>query len=423
MHHRFAQRRFIPLALAALLVAACGDPDLGTTGAGGSSSSSSSAAGASGGGGAGGTAPASLDDILAELRAHRDQAMLDHAADSGWPVPVKGGWLFVSLDANLDKTAGDHDAWAGTQMTHEMGFSWVVIDVPEGEHYKFTDGTTFLADPFARSYAYDNFGEISLVAPKDAHLDRWLAVGDANMEPRALRVWVPATQVTHTLYVHDGQNLFDPDAFFGGWHLADGAPAGMMFVGIDNTPARFDEYTHVQDVISGQTAGGKGEAYADFLKGTVRPLIQERYGEPAKIGVMGSSLGGLISLVIADRHPNDYVFAASLSGTQGWGSIGAGVHNETIIQRYAAHGHEKPVLYVDSGGDGPPCADTDGDGTEDDTDQGDNFCENAQLRDVLISKGYTDQQDLFYWWEQGATHDEAHWAARVFRPLQIFDGL
>ncbi|MFT3766003.1 MAG: alpha/beta hydrolase-fold protein [Minicystis sp.] len=172
------------------------------------------------------------------------------------------------------------------------------------------------------------------------------------MGPRTIRVWVPAGAVTRVLYVHDGQNLFDPEAIWGGWHLQDTAPDGMLLVGVDNTPARMDEYTHVEDDIddSGNLIGGKGDQYADFLQNTVRPLVKKHYGEPGPIGVMGSSLGGLISLEVAYRYPDDYAFAASLSGTMGWGSIGMAVHNQTMIQRYQAKGHQQPILYVDSGG-------------------------------------------------------------------------
>src|SRR5262249_18925270 len=158
-------------------------------------------------------------------------------------------------------------------------------------------------------------------------------------------------------------------------------PPAMLVVGIDNTPARMDEYTHVPDVIGGQTMGGLGDAYSDFVEDVVRPLVAARYGEPARVGGMGSSLGGLIALHMAGRRPAAVAFAGSLSGTVGWGSIGA--NEETIIERYAAHGHRPTVLYVDSGGGGT-CFDSDGDGIEDDDpNAADNYCENQQLEATL----------------------------------------
>ena len=437
----FLRSAFAPLASLLSLIAlvpACG-PGAGEpsgTSASGSSAGGETSSGGTGGtsatggtsgtGGTGGTGGASIDNldtILGELRADTKGALTKHAGESGWPVPVNGGHLFVSTDMTLGFVAGDHDSWAGTAMKADAGFLWVVITVPIGEHYKLTDKTAFQADPWARSYNYDGNGEISLVTPNAAHLDRWPAIGDAKMAPRTLRVWVPNEAIKHELYVHDGQNLFDPGAFYGGWHLQDTVPPGMLLVGIDNTSDRMDEYTHVPDVVSGQSVGGKGDAYADFLKNTVRPLIKKRYGEPGPVGLLGSSLGGLISFHVADHEPGEYAFAASMSGTMGWGSIGVGIHNETMKDRYQKHGHQKTVLYLDSGGEGP-CSDSDGDGIDDDNQSaGDNYCENAQLRDVLYGVGYAKDQDFFYSYTAGAMHNEAEWAARVHAPLQIFNAL
>ena len=75
------------------------------------------------------------------------------------------GYLFVTTDPNLDKVAGDHDGWSGTDLTQDQGFRWVVIDVMPDDHYKFTNLVDYAADPWSRAYTYDNFGEMSLVAP------------------------------------------------------------------------------------------------------------------------------------------------------------------------------------------------------------------------------------------------------------------
>lgn len=441
-------KRFLLAGLFGLLVSACNPDDLdsSTSAAGGSgagtttTTSNAGGSGGSGGGGEGGVGGAGgsggaggatttstvsdLDALLAALRADLQGTLLLHSGETGWPVPTGGGHLFVNTDPSLDKVAGDHDAWAGTALTPDDGFSWVVLQVAPGSRYKFTNLTDYAPDPWARSYTYDEFGEMTLAAAEGARLDRFFEVGDAKMEPRTVRILVPAQAPTHVLYTHDGQNLFDPNAFFGGWKIQDSAPPTMLVVGIDNTPARMDEYTHVPDKISGAgTIGGLGDAYGDFLQGTVRPLVDKHYGEPSKVGTMGSSLGGLIAFHIADRFPGQYTFAASLSGTMGWGSIGAGIHNQTMIERYAAHGHQATALYLDSGGDNGPCDDTDSDGIADDLDSGDNYCENDQLLGVLLSLGYQEGQDLTYVWSPGAAHNEAEWASRVNVPLGMFAGL
>jgi Putative esterase len=426
-------RSLFGLSALGLLIAACFDSggDLtgassggqgGDLGVGPAVSVGGTTSGAGGSSGSGGALPAA-EAILAELRADTTGALAKHAALYGWPVPVLGGFLFVSTDLGLPLLSGDHDGWAGTPMKPDTGFLWLVLEVPAGDKYKFTDKTTFQADPWARAYSYDGFGELSLVKPATAHLERWRGVKSATLEPRTVRVWVPEGPVTHELYAEDGQNLFDPGAPWGGWHLEHTAPPGMLIVGIDNTPGRIDEYTHVSDVIGGKPMGGQGDAYADLLENVVRPLVRAQYGEPGPIGLMGSSLGGLISLHIADRAPGTYAFAASLSGTMGFGSIGPGVHNQTMIERYKAHGHQKTVLYVDSGGDGP-CGDADGDGIDDDSKSAtDNYCENLQLRGVLGAVGYQEDKDFFYGWKKGELHNEAAWAGRVSRPLQIFAAL
>lgn len=392
-----------------------GTPSTSTTagGTGGTGGAGGSMAGAGGSGGTGG-APmtTSLDDLLESLRADPTSAMLAQSRASGWPAAVEDGHLVVSTDPSLTLVAGDHDAWAGTAMTADQGFHWVVLDLAPGDRYKLTNGTDYVADPWARAYAYDEFGIMTMRAPAAAHLERHFEIGD-----RTIRVWVPDEAATHVLYVHDGQNLFDPGAFFGGWQLDTAVPDAMMLVGIDNTAGRMHEYTHVIDNLGSGTVGGGGDDYATFVNTTVRDLIQNHYGEPSTIGVMGSSLGGLISLHMADRFPNTYAFAASLSGTAGWGSIG--LTNETIIERLAASGHQAVALYVDSGGSGT-CADSDGDGIDDDGNDFDNYCVNLQLADTLRSVGYTDDVDLWHWHEPDAPHNELAWSARVWRPLSSF---
>lgn len=436
----------LSLATLALLVACSGEP--GETGGSATSSSTGGMATTSGSlgttssttglGGAGGSTPQppDLDAVLSALRADREGTLLAHSAAGGWPLQTNQGWLFVSTDVSLSHLAGDHDQWSPEAMTEDQGFAWIVEPtIPENDHYKFTDGQTWLADPWARSVRYDSFGELSVARATGERLDRWFGIGDAALQKRTVRAWVPEGVITHELYVHDGQNLFDPGAAWGGWHLQDTVPSGMLLVGIDNTPARMDEYTHVTDVITagGSFVGGKGDDYAAFLHDTVRPLIRVQYGEPGPVGVMGSSLGGLISLEIAYKYPDEYVFAASLSGTMGWGSIGSGIHHETMIERYDGL-HQPPFLYLDSGGDdgGSPCVDSDADGIDDDAQEAsDNFCENVQMKQTLLDAGYQPATDggpykgfdLFYWHEAGAEHNEAAWAARVFRPLQIFSSL
>jgi hypothetical protein len=353
-------------------------------------------------------------------------ALFSIANNGGLPIETADGtFLFACLCGDGDwAVAGDFDDWAGQSMGRSGELVWaeVVVEQPEEAGYKLTNGTDWTADPMARRYRYDDFGELSLVRSTEPHLERAFADEAYGLTARELRMFVPRDGLfTHMVVVHDGQNLFDPSAFHGGWQL-DSAAADrpLLIVGIDNTAARFDEYTPVTDVLDGQTYGGRAADYAELVR-DVRVAMEDRYGTADTTGVMGSSLGGLVSFAIADLQPGEWDAALSLSGTMGWGSIGA--NGPTILDAYAAAGKRDTVLYLDSGGGGT-CVDADGDGLQDDAlDGSDNYCENRQFADQLADMGYTWSVDLYHWHEAGAPHTEAAWAARVFRPLDVLMSL
>jgi predicted alpha/beta superfamily hydrolase len=131
------------------------------------------------------------------------------------------------------------------------------------------------------------------------------------------------------LYLHDGQNLFDPGcaAFGVAWDAhrtaerlihAGGIPP-VILVGIDNTPARTDEYTTDRDPV--EQAGGCGLLYARFLAEEVKPFIDDRYRTLAGrewTGVAGSSLGALISLAIVRAHGELFGLCGALSPSLWW---------------------------------------------------------------------------------------------------------
>jgi hypothetical protein len=414
-----------------LAPAACSEDPAGSPGSAAAAGTSPSDGGA-GVGGAPTDAPSlSGDEAIFQamldgtLPASEGIAQIERSG--GWPIATASGFLFARLDdgAGPYRLAGDFNAWSGAPLQLGPGFYWsrVVIDQPDGAKYKFVDpGDNFAADPVARRYGYDEFGEYSLVSAVAAHLEHFVGVAGNDLAPRTIRIWVPAQTPASHLYAHDGQNLFDPNAPFGGWHLSESVSSTTLVVGIDNAgAARMDEYTHVPDLISGNSVGGKADAYAAFVKDVVRPLVEARYGSAPRVGVMGSSLGGLVAFYQVLRDPTAWHFAASLSGTFGWGSIGA--QNETLIARFAKAGKLPVALYLDSGGGpGSGCVDSDGDGTNDDTpDAADNYCETEQMKQTLETLGWQHDQDLWHWWETDAAHNEAAWAARVWRPVQLFE--
>lgn len=372
-----------------------------------------------------------VEDLLAG-RAELDEVWLAVAWSDGWPVHL-GDDVFAFVRAGAPDgfgVAGDATGWEPVPLEDHGDYGFVTLTIPAspGSAYKFTDGMAWEPDPWARSYDYDGYGEISWVRPPvdAARLDRWPSMDASDLQPRDLAVYVPAGPGPwRALYAMDGQNLFDPAAIWGGWHLQDALDtvAPMLVVGVANTSDRFDEYTHVPDDVGYGPMGGSADAFLDFVEGAVRPHVELHYGSVGPHGLLGSSLGGLVALYGAWRDPGTWDFAASLSGTLGWGRFAA--QGPVLEELWVTP--NGVVVYADSGG-GPGvdglCRDLDGDGfPEDDPDSADNYCENRQFVDALAAAGMTWDQDLFHVWAPDQPHNEAAWAERVGVPLERFADL
>ena len=171
---------------------------------------------------------------------------------------------------------------------HRFGNLWWFLmprEHPGELRYRISNNGGYdWADPYARAYRFEDGQEVSLAQASAGHLERWLEVGGQGIAPRTLRVWVPERHPTHFLYVHDGQNLFHPEAIWGGWNLHHHVGPSTLVVGIDNSPDRMNEYTHVEDHVFGDKVGGRGADYARYVEDTVRPFIELRYGTPRWLG-------------------------------------------------------------------------------------------------------------------------------------------
>ena len=123
------------------------------------------------------------------------------------------------------------------------------------------------------------------------------------------------------VYMQDGQNLSDPStAFAGTWDL-DGAvdrlAAGgleAIIVGVHNTgEARLAEYSPFRDRRHG---GGDADAYLEFVASTLKPRIDRLFRTCAgrdETSMLGSSMGGLVSLYAYFRFPSIFGGAAAMS--------------------------------------------------------------------------------------------------------------
>lgn len=105
--------------------------------------------------------------------------------------------------------------------------------------------------------------------------------------------------------MHDGQNVFETATSFSGeWEVDESLNAlhengdyGCIVVAIDNGGAfRLDEYS---PWINTQFGEGQGDDYMQFIINTLKPDIDNSYRtkpERDYTGIMGSSMGGLISM-------------------------------------------------------------------------------------------------------------------------------
>lgn len=124
------------------------------------------------------------------------------------------------------------------------------------------------------------------------------------------------------LYMHDGQNLFDQKTSFSGeWEvdetlnkLFDEGHNVPIVIGIDNGgDKRIPEYTPWANPNYG---GGDGDKYMQFIVETLKPYIDANFRTlPGKenTGIMGSSLGGLISHFGALQYPEVFGMAGLFS--------------------------------------------------------------------------------------------------------------
>ncbi len=146
---------------------------------------------------------------------------------------------------------------------------------------------------------------------------------------RNRRVWIylppnyySSNEYYRVLYMHDAQNLFDVSTSFSGeWEIDEtlndlfaNGDAGAIVVGIDNGEAfRIDEYSPWNNPNYG---GGEGDLYIDFIVQTLKPLVDANFRTLSgreHTGIMGSSMGGLISMYGAIEHQAVFGKAGILS--------------------------------------------------------------------------------------------------------------
>ena len=189
------------------------------------------------------------------------------------------------------------------------------------------------------------------------------------------------------LYMHDGQNLFDERTSFAGseWRVDETMQASAneaIVIGLWNTTQRASEYTPFTNWWK-----GTGEAYLAFIIDTLKPMIDGTYRTQAdapNTAIIGSSLGGLISLYAFFAHPDVFGLCGALSPAL-WPGAGE------IYKIVQSAPNNPGRVYIDNGAKEPSA---------------------KRMVDVLSGKGYMPDVNLKYISERGGQHNEAAWARR-----------
>jgi predicted alpha/beta superfamily hydrolase len=300
--------------------------------------------------------------------------------------------------------------------------------------YKLFDGAAWSLDPNNPAFAYDDFagnpdGRNSALDTPDSGVGHLVELDRACSQTlgncRNVTAYLPpgydapasAGRRYPVLFMHDGQNVWDDhDCCFGhtGWEvnvtldaeIAAGRVAPLVVIAADNTTARNDEYGLAPSTMN---------AFIRFQIDELQPhaLAQVRH-DGARVGIAGSSLGGLVSMYLGLQHPDVYFGAASLSG-----AFWPGQDTHTALRDAIPTMGKQPIaIYLDHGGD--PADDSDG------------AADTIEVRDELVGLGWqrgdslacgTGDSALCYFDQPGATHDELAWKARAFRFLRfLFPG-
>jgi len=227
--------------------------------------------------------------------------------------------------------------------------------------------------------------------------------------PRDIYVWLPPGYEESdarypVIYMHDGQNLFDPRGLPGGvdWGVdevivelvAQKKMAAAIVVGISNTMDRRREYA----------PGPVGDGYARFVVEELIPSINSEYRTltgPQNTTVAGSSMGGLISLYLGWKHPEVFGQAGCFSTFLGENDF------EHLREMEHMGAPSKGVrFYFDYG-------------TAESDDARYSFRKGqSALNEFLLSKGFEEGKNFRVVIEEGAKHNEAAWRKRLPAALE-----
>lgn len=226
---------------------------------------------------------------------------------------------------------------------------------------------------------------------------------------RPIQIWLPECysekgEPFAVIYMHDSQNLFEPATSFAGvdWKVDEtvsrlieaGEIRRCIVVGIPNSPDRMKELNMFTR---------EGKAYGRFVVEEVKPFIEGRFNvarDRNQNAIMGSSMGGLMSLQMLLAYSDEFALAGCLS------SAFQKTDDKIFAQvRNAGSLPFNSKIYLDTGEFEPPIADS-----------------YFAMVELLKQRGFIEGENLLAWFDEEATHSEAAWARRLEIPLKYLMG-
>lgn len=259
----------------------------------------------------------------------------------------------------------------------------------------------------------------------------WTDVSSAHLGPtRHVEIWLPPGYEDDpavrypVLYMHDGQNLFDPRIANTGidWGVDEavarlvemGVIPPIIVVGVWSTSDRGPEYSPWH----------RASSYARFLIDELMPRVDGEFRTrrgPENTAVMGSSMGGLLSFYLVSEHPDVFGACGCLS-----------THfplSEAMVARYfpgvvtRADADETPYILrdIEAGLTVPEGARYWFDyGTQGlDAEYGPTH---RAVRTWLLDQGLVEGETFVIRRYHGADHNEASWRDRLDDPLTFLFG-
>ncbi len=323
--------------------------------------------------------------------------------------PILGGWngSEIALKPQGEKWLGRFSFPKGTELEFKFtrgNWDKEAVDAEgniPGNHIHKVEKPTALE--FTIENWKDNFE--SLPSTATGKIDTHIFQPDGLPERKVLvRVPVNYSEENNirypVLYMHDAQNVFDVATAYAGkeWQADEwldslsvaGKIEPFIIVAIENSEFRQAEYSDTD----------KGKLYQNFLIKKLKPFIDSVYltkPEREFTATMGSSMGGLVSFILAWEHSDVFSRAACFSPAFKYNGFD---YTKKVVE---TKDNRRIDLYLDNGTEG--------------------LEEQLQPGIDEMMKVLREKKQPFSWYlDKGAHHNEEAWAKRMWRPLIQFYG-